>query len=65
MSYTIEQMHTAVGSKHGIDCPKVPHLGAGYLHDATDDRPYDVDGVLYCGRCHGWICSSQQRSVKP
>ncbi len=22
------------------------------LHDADDDSPYDVDGVIYCGRCH-------------
>jgi hypothetical protein len=42
------------GGQHGKDCPKEPHLGEGYLHAADDDRPYDVDGVLYCGRCHGW-----------
>jgi len=41
--------------QHGRDCPKVQHLGAGYLHGADDDRPYDVDGVAYCGRCHGWL----------
>lgn len=41
--------------QHGRDCPKVEHVGAGYLHDAADDRPYDVDGVSYCGRCHGWM----------
>jgi hypothetical protein len=36
-----------------LACPKVTHLwGAGYLHEADDDRSYDVDGVLYCGRCH-------------
>lgn len=40
---------------HGRDCPKVQHVGGGYLHDADDDRPYDVDGVTYCGRCHGWM----------
>lgn len=35
-------------------CPKVPHdlPEGGYLHDENDDRPYDVDGVAYCGRCH-------------
>lgn len=38
--------------KHGKDCPKKEHIREGYLHDADDDRPYDVDGVLYCGRCH-------------
>jgi len=38
---------------HGRSCEKVVHLGAGgYLHDASDDTPYDVDGVRYCGRCH-------------
>lgn len=38
---------------HGINCPKVPHLGrAGLLHAENDDKPYDVDGVTYCGRCH-------------
>lgn len=40
---------------HGYDCPKVVHIGEGYLHDALDDKPYDVDGVMYCGRCHGWL----------
>lgn len=42
-------------ARHGRDCPKVQHVGEGYLHGADDDRPYDVDGVKYCGRCHGWI----------
>jgi len=38
---------------HGTDCPKAPHTNnCGYLHAADDDRPYDVDGVDYCGRCH-------------
>lgn len=40
---------------HGRACPKVPHVGDGYLHGADDDGPYDVDGVQYCGRCHGWM----------
>lgn len=40
---------------HGQDCPKAQHLGEGYLHDADDDRPYDIDGLTYCGRCHGWL----------
>jgi hypothetical protein len=42
-------------SGHGRDCHKVKHIGGGYLHDADDDKPYDVDGVMYCGRCHGWL----------
>lgn len=35
-------------------CQKVPHdnPSGGYLHDENDDSPYDVDGMLYCGRCH-------------
>ena len=33
-------------------CIKKEHVGDGYLHDANDDTPYDVDGVKYCGRCH-------------
>jgi hypothetical protein len=41
--------------QHGIDCLKVPHTRDGYLHDEADDGPYDVDGVMYCGRCHLWL----------
>lgn len=39
---------------HGVNCPKVFHDPArtGYLHDDSDDSPYSVDGVDYCGRCH-------------
>ena len=39
---------------HGVNCRKVEHdlNRSGYLHDPWDDRPYDVDGVTYCGRCH-------------
>lgn len=43
--------------QHGRDCPKAWHSGGGYLHDAGFEGPYDVDGVMYCGRCHGWIGS--------
>ena len=46
---------TASAALHGRDCPKTQHLGEGYLHASDDDRPYDVDGVVYCGRCHGWM----------
>ena len=38
--------------QHGVTCQKVDHLGSGYLHGADDDRPYDVDNVVYCGRGH-------------
>jgi hypothetical protein len=44
--------------RHGFDCQKVSHTDAGYLHGMFDDRPYDVDGVSYCGRCHGWMGTS-------
>ena len=37
---------------HGKTCNKVEHVGIGYLHDANDDTAYDVDGCIYCGRCH-------------
>lgn len=40
---------------HGVDCQKAPHIGSGYLHAVADDRPYDVDGKVYCGRCHEWL----------
>lgn len=43
------------GICHGYNCPKVIHdmKRGGYLHGELDDSPYDVDGVEYCGRCHG------------
>ena len=39
---------------HGVTCTKRTHTPAqgGYLHGPEDDRPYDVDGLTYCGRCH-------------
>ncbi len=44
--------------QHGRDCPKAPHYGGGYLHAGDDDKPYDVDGIAYCGRCHCWLGSA-------
>ena len=41
--------------RHGEGfCEKAPHnpTRGGYLHDESDDLPYGVDGVSYCGRCH-------------
>lgn len=39
--------------EHGKDCAKADHgERTGMLHAADDDTPFDVDGVLYCGRCH-------------
>lgn len=52
---------------HGKTCPKAPHLpdpripvarqgpNDGWLHAEDDDKPYDVDGLFYCGRCHEWL----------
>lgn len=39
------------------ECRKVPHDNprGGYMHGEDEDGPYDVDGVMYCGRCHVWI----------
>lgn len=41
--------------RHGIDCRKSEHQGEGYMHGASDDSPYSVDGLTYCGRCHHHI----------
>lgn len=39
--------------RHGVNCPKRRHYDdCAYLHSSDDDSPYDVDGVMYCGRCH-------------
>jgi hypothetical protein len=46
-------------------CRKVPHIGEGYLHTEDDDRPYDVDGVLYCGRCHGFYGRMEWGTMSP
>lgn len=40
---------------HGRTCRKVHHEHGGYLHASDDDGPYDVDGVMYCGRCHQFV----------
>ena len=39
--------------QHGVNCEKQDHGDrTGHLHGATDDGPYGVDGLKYCGRCH-------------
>ena len=38
--------------EHGVTCCKIDHTGVGHLHSSDDDAPYDVDGCMYCGRCH-------------
>lgn len=41
---------------HGATCDKRLHInGSGYLHAEDDDKPYIVDGLRYCGRCHTWL----------
>lgn len=38
---------------HGKTCTKYSHGdGKGFLHSEDEDGSYDVDGALYCGRCH-------------
>ena len=51
----VKSLYGGVGRiQHGVTCEKQPHdkPGGGYLHGDDDDRPYDVDGWAYCGRCH-------------
>jgi hypothetical protein len=43
----------SAGIVHGVSCIKVSHEGGeGFLHGDDDDRPYEIDGCSYCGRCH-------------
>lgn len=44
---------------HGVTCVKVTHTRDGMLHGEDDDRPYDVDGAKYCGRCHLHITTEE------
>lgn len=48
---------------HGKNCPKAPHVGTGYLHDNSDDSPYDVGGLIYCGRCHWSLSPAELRAA--
>ncbi len=37
----------------GVNCHKVVHLSeSGFVHGKRDDKPYNIDGCWYCGRCH-------------
>lgn len=46
-----ERQNTTI--RHGVNCHKVIHgTLPGFMHDASDDLSYDVDGIIYCGRCH-------------
>jgi hypothetical protein len=47
------------------NCPKIPHTGSGYMHAEDDDGPFMDDGILYCGRCHGYISVWRQRDAQP
>ena len=48
-----EEIISTTKRVHGVNCVKRVHCSRrGYLHASGDDSPYDVDGVLYCGRCH-------------
>lgn len=38
--------------KHGVNCPKMPHLGPGHIHGPDEDGPYSFGDFWYCGRCH-------------
>ena len=51
-------------SRHGVDCPKVKHVGEGYLHGEDDDTPYDVDGAVYCGRCHSCLLGKPRTTTR-
>lgn len=51
---------------HGVSCPKAEHgATGGYQHQPDDDGPYDVDGVTYCGRCHGWMGTAVPPDPQP
>lgn len=52
-------------SETTFTCPKEEHvLVGGYMHSPWDDEPYDVDGVLYCGRCHH-VCNADGSCGRP
>ena len=48
---------------HGVTCEKRFHVGGEYLHGSSDDTPYNVDGVTYCGRCHQAISGTSAREA--
>lgn len=47
--------------EHGKDCRKSKHdpRAKGYMHGAKEDTPYDVGGLLKCGRCYTWMDSQE------
>lgn len=52
-SFGVAHMNGCYQGGERVRCQKVVHDSrSGYLHEADDDNPYDVDGVAYCGRCH-------------
>lgn len=43
--------------QHGVYCEKVPHTeDDGFTHSEADDGPYEMNGTVFCGRCHVAIC---------
>ena len=52
--------------QHGIDCPKAAHIEGrcDYLHEATDDRPFDGGETMFCGRCHHWMGCTVENVLK-
>ena len=52
--------------QHGIDCPKAAHIEGrfDYLHEATDDRPFDDGETMFCGRCHHWMGCTVENVLK-
>jgi hypothetical protein len=51
----VKQVRVRGNLQHGVNCRKVLHITSGmqgWMHESDDDKPYDVDGVNYCGRCH-------------
>jgi hypothetical protein len=49
--------------RHGIDCPKAPHVGTGHQHGEEDDAPFNDDGVDYCGRCHHCLSPAESAAA--
>lgn len=63
MSDMKKHTELTVGAVHGITCKKVIHTGDGYLHSEHDDDPYDIDGQIYCGRCHHYLGKSGKKPM--
>lgn len=44
---------------HGFNCTKADHYGADpwtqESHAPNFDEPFDLGGVMVCGRCHAFL----------